>query len=185
MSWPAPVQAGEASTANQYNALLENLQTWGGDVNAGGYALTNLATLTVAGAVTVTAPDKLKLGSGWTTYAPTFSAAAGMTVSNVAVSLVQALRRSAHEMLVQVGGSCTLGGTAAGYLYVSLPAVPVGGNLYFPYEVALASNGLWVPATALLDVANNRVACGMPGAFGQSFPLGMLYFMVALAYRVG
>ena len=51
MAWPSPVIAGQPSTASQYNALLNAVQHWGGNVDAGGYAITNLAGFSVTGAL--------------------------------------------------------------------------------------------------------------------------------------
>jgi hypothetical protein len=47
MAWPSPVVAGQTATANQYNALVTAVQTWGGDVDAAGYALKNLGSLVI------------------------------------------------------------------------------------------------------------------------------------------
>jgi hypothetical protein len=47
MAWPSPVTAGQTATANQYNALVTAVQTWGGDVDAAGYALKNLGSLVI------------------------------------------------------------------------------------------------------------------------------------------
>jgi hypothetical protein len=48
MAWPSAVAAHQTATANQYNGLLAAVQAWGGNVDAGGYTLANLAGLAVA-----------------------------------------------------------------------------------------------------------------------------------------
>jgi hypothetical protein len=182
MSWPAPVQAGEASTANQYNALLENLQTWGGDVDAGGYALTNLGVLAVAGAVTFTSPEKVKFGSDWQTYTPAITASGAMTISALTVFLAQYLRRGA-ECLLQLNFTLTLGGTLDTYLYLTLP-VP-SANLAAP-QVAAASvvspGAGWIPTTCWLDNVNKRLVFAMPAS--ALFKAGVNQGMISLSYRV-
>jgi hypothetical protein len=182
MSWPAPVQAGEASTANQYNALLENLQTWGGDVNAGGYALTNLGSLTVAGAVTFAAPDRVKFGNDWQTYTPVVTASGAMTVSALTVYLAQYLRRGA-ECLLQLNFTLTLGGTLDTYLYLTLPVPAVNLAASMAATAAVVSPGAgWTATACWLDKVNNRLVFAMPG--GAVFKAGVNQGMISLSYRV-
>lgn len=46
MAWPATVNPGDTATAAQYNALVAALKVWGGNVDGGNYALTNVASIT-------------------------------------------------------------------------------------------------------------------------------------------
>jgi hypothetical protein len=48
MAWPSYVTDGEVATAAQYNALVDSDASWGGSVNAGGYIVTNLASIVAA-----------------------------------------------------------------------------------------------------------------------------------------
>jgi hypothetical protein len=43
MAWPSTVVPGQTATAAQYNALVAALKTWGGDVDAGNYKVSNVA----------------------------------------------------------------------------------------------------------------------------------------------
>jgi len=42
MAWPPPVQPGDEILASQLDSVLQSVQTWGGDVDAGGYRLKNV-----------------------------------------------------------------------------------------------------------------------------------------------
>jgi hypothetical protein len=182
MSWPAPVQAGEASTANQYNALLENLQLWGGDVDAGGYALTNVGDFTATGIVTL--PDTVKFGADWQTYTPTITAAGAMTASALQVVSAQYLRRGA-ECLMQLHFFVTLGGTLDAFVYVSLALAPAGfaGGILAPAAL-LVPSGQWLLTPAWVDAPNKRLVMGMPGGAGIPFEAGVNECMFNVSYRV-
>jgi hypothetical protein len=49
MAWPSNVSAGQLITASHINAIKDALAAWGGDVNGGGYDLTNVALLQLIG----------------------------------------------------------------------------------------------------------------------------------------
>lgn len=55
MSWPSPVAVKQAATANQYNALLASLQTWGGQVDAANNTIKNLGGFSFAAAAVLDA----------------------------------------------------------------------------------------------------------------------------------
>jgi hypothetical protein len=48
MAWPATVSPHQAASAAQYNAAVLAIQTWQGDVSAGGHKLTNCGGITLA-----------------------------------------------------------------------------------------------------------------------------------------
>ncbi len=48
MAWPATVSPHQAASAAQYNGVVLAIQTWQGDVSAGGYKLTNCGGITLA-----------------------------------------------------------------------------------------------------------------------------------------
>ncbi len=47
MAWPSDKAAGDLITAAAANAIIAAIKTWEGDVAAGGYNLTGLATITL------------------------------------------------------------------------------------------------------------------------------------------
>jgi hypothetical protein len=48
MAWPSTVAPHQAASAAQYNGIVLALQTWQGDVSAGGHKLTNCGGITLA-----------------------------------------------------------------------------------------------------------------------------------------
>lgn len=68
MAWPPPVNPGDEILATQYNALLQCMQSWCGDVNGNGNKLTNAALSAVQQTTTVTGNFQIPSGG----YGPHF-----------------------------------------------------------------------------------------------------------------
>ncbi len=56
MAWTAPFVNGEIPTHAKLNQMLADDAAWGGNVNAGGFNLSNLGNVTAAGQVAITSP---------------------------------------------------------------------------------------------------------------------------------
>jgi hypothetical protein len=68
MSWPSYVQPGQDIVAQQYNALVDALALWGGQVDAGGYSIKNLAGVTLAANATLDiSAGGFKVTGDWST----------------------------------------------------------------------------------------------------------------------
>jgi hypothetical protein len=80
MAWPT-VTAGQQTLASQFNALSSAIQVWQGAVSGGGFALTNVASIAVTGAVT--ASNLVTFGASGASHAAGFvpdpGASAGST----------------------------------------------------------------------------------------------------------
>jgi hypothetical protein len=82
MAWPSTVIPGQNATANQYNAVVGNLQTWGGDVDAAGHVLKNVGGLALSGAVTIDATQYPFAITGGMKVTAALASNVGITVSS-------------------------------------------------------------------------------------------------------
>lgn len=68
MAWPPPVNPGDEILSQQYNALLQSQMQWGGDVNAGGFKLSNVLVSATRQTVTLTSNFTIPSGGYGTSF---------------------------------------------------------------------------------------------------------------------
>jgi hypothetical protein len=180
MGWPSPVSAGTATTAGQYNGLLNAVQHWQGDVDAGGFSLLNAAGITANGAVTFGAPDQVHFGNDWQAFTPTVTGSGSMTVTPVNVMSCAYLRRGA-EVLYYGQIEITVGGTPDLWVNVTLP-VPPAATMLMCY--AVAPGGTWAPAFGYIDQTSGGKFVLSGGSYSVAWPAGTMQFMFVASYRV-
>jgi hypothetical protein len=154
MSWPSPVAVKQAATANQYNALLASLQTWGGQVDAANNTIKNLGGFTFASAAIIDATvGGLTIKGGCKIIADLTNTALilqGATGSNVLQVLTPESGGALVSFTASVGFSFR---SADGSRAIRLYAIP-GQEEY----IGTASGRLRIPGS--FDVDTDIVAGG-------------------------
>ncbi len=93
-----------------------------------------------------TAKALAALDPPWTSYTPTITPKADMTITNLVISAAYLLRGRSLQLRVQVKGS--LGSAATNTILISLPSPPVDGQCFASYLLSASSI---VPSIAIVS----------------------------------